>query len=211
MPRPVDPERHRARRLHIIDAGLTVVARHGYAGATTAAICREAGIGSGTFFHYFPTKESLVVAILGEGATETQEFFDAQKGRTDPAAVVLDWVRRSLEDLADPRAPGFIGAVSGLVGSEAIAAALAEEDRIVRAGLTHWLDAAQRAGIVRTDVTPDRLARWVMLMVDGFAGQVGAQTGFDAAAEQPLLFETVGSVLTGPAGPGHLPRPDRRA
>src|SRR5690625_7667153 len=94
MPRPVDPERHRARRLHITDAGLTVVARHGYAGATTAAICREAGIGSGTFFHYFPTKESLVVAILAEGTAETQEFFDAQEGRTDSAAVVRSEERR---------------------------------------------------------------------------------------------------------------------
>ncbi|AWH93381.1 TetR/AcrR family transcriptional regulator [Dietzia lutea] len=200
MPRPVDPEHHRARRLHIIDAGLTILARHGYAGATTAAICREASIGSGTFFHYFPTKDSLVVAIIEEGAGETQEFFDAQDGRSDASEVVFDWVRRSLADLADPRAAGFIGAVSGLVGRDDIAAALAEEDRIVRAGLTRWLAAAQHTGSVRTDVSAARLARWVMLMVDGFAGQVGAPTGFDAAAEQPLLFEAVGSLLAGPGG-----------
>lgn len=215
MPRPVDPERHRARRLHIIDAGLTVISRHGYAGATTAAICREAGIGSGTFFHYFPTKDSLVVAILEEGAGETREFFDAQHGRSDASGVVFDWVHRSLADLGDPRAAGFIAAVSGLVGRDDIAAALAEEDRIVRVGLTHWLAAAQHADTVRNDVSADRLARWVMLMVDGFAGQVGASTGFDAAAEQPLLFEAVGSLLAGPGGhsvgtrrpPGRSSRP----
>ena len=65
MARTVDPERHLARRLVIIDAALTCFAATGYAGTSTAAICREAGIGSGTFFHYFPTKQSLLLAILG--------------------------------------------------------------------------------------------------------------------------------------------------
>ena len=48
MARTVDPERHEARRLVIIDAALTVFAERGYDGATTAEICRRAGIGSGT-------------------------------------------------------------------------------------------------------------------------------------------------------------------
>src|SRR5690625_1722177 len=72
--RTIDPERHRARRLHIIDAALTVFAERGYTGATTAAICREAGIGSGTFFHYFETKKSVLLAILELGIEETQQL-----------------------------------------------------------------------------------------------------------------------------------------
>ena len=71
MARTVDPERHLARRLVIIDAALTCFAASGYAGTSTAAICREAGIGSGTFFHYFPTKQSLLLAILALGTEET--------------------------------------------------------------------------------------------------------------------------------------------
>ena len=114
MPRPVDPKRHRARRLQIIDAGLTVFARQGYAGATTSAICKEAGIGSGTFFHYFQTKNSLVLAILEEGAAETREFFAAREGRDDAVVVLVDdvlysgrTVRAALDaisDLGRPRA-----------------------------------------------------------------------------------------------------------
>src|SRR5690625_1894526 len=124
MARPIDPQRHRARRLQIIDAGLTVLARAGYAGATPAAICREAGIGSGTFFHYFPTKDSLILAILDEGSAETREFFAAQEGRTDAVQVLLDWVHHALEDLQDPRATGFIGVASGLAMREDVATAL---------------------------------------------------------------------------------------
>ena len=198
MPRPVDPQRHRARRLHIIDAGLTVFARHGSAGSTTAAICHEAGIGSGTFFHYFKTKEALVLAILNEGAAETTEFFGAQENRTDPVEVVLDWVRHALADLHDPRATGFISVVSGLTAQESVSTLLADQDRLTLTGLTHWLDVGKESGLVRTDLTAERLARWVMLIVDGFAGQVGATTSFDPAVEQPLLLETINTLLNGP-------------
>ena len=38
MPRPIDPEKHRARRLVIIDAALTCFARSGYDGAKVADI-----------------------------------------------------------------------------------------------------------------------------------------------------------------------------
>ena len=45
MARTVDPAKHEARRLQIIDAALTWFATDGYERATTAAICRTAGIG----------------------------------------------------------------------------------------------------------------------------------------------------------------------
>lgn len=198
MPRPIDPQRHRARRLQIIDAGLTVFARRGYAGATTAAICREAGIGSGTFFHYFPTKLSLVLAILDEGVTESREFFAAHEEHSEPVRVVFDWVRHELRDLSDPRASGFIAVVSGLVAHEEISAALAAQDEINRAGLVACVESAQESGQIRGDVTAGRLAEWVMVVVDGFAGRVGSAGAFDVETEQPLLFETISTLLTGP-------------
>lgn len=64
VPRTVDPARHAARRLGIIDAALTRFAADGYEATTTASICAEAGIGSGTFFHYFPTKADVLLGIL---------------------------------------------------------------------------------------------------------------------------------------------------
>lgn len=195
MARPIDPQRHRARRLQIIDAGLTVFARCGYVGATTADICREARIGSGTFFHYFPTKDSLILAILQEGSTETREFFAAQAGRTDPVQVLLDWVHHTLQDLRDPRATGFIAVVSGLSMREEIATALRAEEETIRAGLVHWLHRAQETDQVRHDLPAERLAGWIMLLVDGFSGRVGASGEFDVPTEEPLLLEVITSLL----------------
>lgn len=197
MPRPVDPALRRARRLQIIDAGLTAFAEHGYAGATTARICRIAGIGSGTFFHHFPTKDSLLVAILELGTQETRDFFAARDPGATPRQVLHEYVRHAVADVADPRAAGFITVVGGLVSRPEIATALQADEDTARAALRDVVAAAQQQGKVRTDLTADRLADWIMLLIDGFTSRV-AGGGFDADAEAPLLAEQVGLLLDGP-------------
>ena len=160
MARTVDPEKHEARRLVIIDAGLTCFGELGYDGATTAKICRQAGIGSGTFFHYFPTKAALLLAILEYGTQETRDWFAAQVGRADAAQVVRDWVRHLADDVTDPRLPGFVRAVGAVMTESDVAAALAADDDAQRAGLRLWVRRAQKAGEIRTDLTapgPDQL------------------------------------------------------
>ncbi|QUH03542.1 TetR/AcrR family transcriptional regulator [Saccharopolyspora erythraea] len=197
MPRPVDPERHRARRLQIIDAGLTAFSRHGYAGATTAVICRTAGVGSGTLFHYFPTKDSLLVAILELGTTETREFFAAQEGRDDSREVLLDYVRHAVADLRDERAAGFIAAVGGVVSNELVATALRADEEAIREGLTTWTERAQSGGQIRTDLSARQVADWIALLLDGFADRITAQGEFDADRETPLLLELTELLLDG--------------
>ncbi|MBP2367856.1 TetR/AcrR family transcriptional regulator [Pseudonocardia parietis] len=197
MPRPVDPALRRARRLQLIDAGLTAFARHG-AGATTAQICRIAGIGSGTFFHHFPTKDALLVAILELGTEETREFFASRDPDATPRQVLLEYVRHAVADLADPRAAGFITVVGTFGARPEIAAALQAEEDTTRTALRELAAAAQRGGRARAGIQADRLAVWIMLLIDGFASRV-AGGGFDADAETPLLVEQVGSLLDGPA------------
>src|SRR5699024_8088536 len=153
---------------------------------------------SGTFFHYFPTKLSLVLAILDEGATESREFFAAHEEHSVPVRVVFDWVRHELRDLSDPRASGFIAVVSGLVAHEEISAALAAQDAINSAGLVACVLTAQESGQNRGGVTEGGRGEGVMVVVDGFAGGVGSAGAFDVETEQPLLFETSSTLLTGP-------------
>lgn len=197
MPRPIDPALRRARRLQIIDAGLTAFAEHGYAGATTAEICRIAGIGSGTFFHHFPTKNSLLVAILELGVEETVAFFTARDPQRPPRQVLSDYVEHAVGDLTDPRAAGFITVVGGLTAHPEIAAALQADEDTTRSRLRDVVAAAQQQGQVRDDLSPDRLAVWIMLLVDGFASRV-TTGGFDIETEAPLLQEQVGALLDGP-------------
>jgi AcrR family transcriptional regulator len=193
--RTVDPERHAARRLHIVDAALTAFARLGYDGATTAAICRQAGIGSGTFFHYFPTKAAVLLAILELGTQETREWFAAQAGREDAGEVVLDWVRHTADQAADPRMPGFVRAVGAVLSDPEVAAALAADEQAQRSGLRLWLRRARVAGEVRTDLSAATLASWVMLLLDGFLGRLANEDAFSARTQRATLVDTVERLL----------------
>jgi AcrR family transcriptional regulator len=195
VPRPVDPQRYHARRLVIIDAGLTAFAEHGYAAATTAVICRAAGIGSGTFFHYFPTKDALLVAILEHGTTETREFFEQSADAPDPRRVIFGYVEHAVSGLRDPRAAGFISVVGGLTHRPEIARALRADDEAARAGLRSNVRAAQRDQRVRVDMDAERLAEWILLLLDGFAGRVAASDDFVAERETRTLNEQVASLL----------------
>ncbi|WP_402372790.1 TetR/AcrR family transcriptional regulator [Isoptericola rhizosphaerae] len=197
MARPVDPERRAARRLQIVDAGLTVFAERGYDGATTARICRRAGIGSGTFFHYFATKADLLLAILELGTAETRERAAGLEGRTDPLGVLLELVASTADDAADARIPGFVRAVTGVMHVPRIAEALAADDAAQREVLLVWVERGQARGEVRTDLTAARLVSWLVLLTGGFLERVAVDEAFTAEGERELLVATVRSFLRG--------------
>ncbi|MGI8644914.1 MAG: TetR/AcrR family transcriptional regulator [Nocardioides sp.] len=199
MARTVDPERHAARRLHIIDAALTCFAADGYDGSTTAAICRTAGIGSGTFFHYFPTKAAVLLAILELGTDETRDWFAGQTGRTDAREVLLDWVRHSAGELADPRVAGFVRVVGAVMSEPDVSAALEADERAQHQELLPWVRKARADRHVRADLSADDLTRWIVLVIDGFVGRITSSPAFDAEAQRATLLDTVERLLA-PAG-----------
>ena len=53
-----------ARREQILKTALGLFAAQGFDATSTRAIAKEAGIAEGLIFHYFPTKASLLTAIL---------------------------------------------------------------------------------------------------------------------------------------------------
>lgn len=53
-----------ATREHILGAATRLLAAHGYAALRVAAVAKEAGVSLGGQLHHFPSKDSLVVAVL---------------------------------------------------------------------------------------------------------------------------------------------------
>jgi AcrR family transcriptional regulator len=165
--RTVDPHRYAARRRRIMDAGFTRFAAVGFDRATTSSVCREAGIGSGTFFHYFPTKLSLLLAILESGTSETEEWFAAQTGRPDALAVIEAYAAFVAEQLTEPRLGGFVRATGSVMSDPEVAVALAADARVVEAGLLTWVVRGQADGQIRTDLRPERVCGWIVVLLDG--------------------------------------------
>lgn len=62
-------------RQRILEAGLALFSKKGYLGAATKEIAAEAGVAEVTLFRHFPSKESLLEAVVG-----TYSFLPTLKG-----------------------------------------------------------------------------------------------------------------------------------
>jgi AcrR family transcriptional regulator len=84
----VTAEAKTVTRQRIIDVATSLFARDGWQDATTRAIALEAGIATGTLFNYFPTKEGIAAALIGEALDQAGEAFRA--GRRDEDSLEAD-------------------------------------------------------------------------------------------------------------------------
>lgn len=69
------PNRRGARsREAVLDAAERLMAEHGYVAATVAALVDEAGVPASSIYHYFGSKEGVLLAVMERGA---ERFFEA--------------------------------------------------------------------------------------------------------------------------------------
>ncbi len=74
--RPRDPHLEARRRAQILDVAARIFAAHGFANTTVQTIANHIGVGNGTIYRYFPTKEQLFLAAIERGLEELSARMD---------------------------------------------------------------------------------------------------------------------------------------
>ncbi len=67
----------------ILAAALQLFVAFGFHGTPTSKIAVQAGVSNGTLFHYYKTKEDLVVALYNDIKADLGAYMAAQMGRQD--------------------------------------------------------------------------------------------------------------------------------
>ncbi|MCO6010655.1 TetR/AcrR family transcriptional regulator [Actinoallomurus purpureus] len=162
-----DALRNRAR---VLEAAEAVFAEQGTT-ASTEQVARRAGVGVGTVFRHFPTKEVLLEAVfvaqLGRLATEADALMSAE----DPGAAFFAFFARVVDHAATKNAFAAALAEAGVD----VRATTAETGQELRRALGSLLDRAQEAGAVRRDIG---LPEILTLLVG--ASQAAEHVGGDA-------------------------------
>jgi AcrR family transcriptional regulator len=98
-------------RRAILRAALDLFERKGFYKTTTRSICQKAGIGEGTLFNYFRTKEDLALCFFDEELAGLTEWFRREKRLQDARLPekLFAIIHRHLERIAPYEE--FIGAV----------------------------------------------------------------------------------------------------
>lgn len=84
--------------MQILDAAITALTEHGYAGATTLRIQQLAGVSRGRLLHHFPSRDALLVAAVQHLARERMDSAIAEREWPDTtveridAAVEMMWL-----------------------------------------------------------------------------------------------------------------------
>ncbi|GII84486.1 TetR family transcriptional regulator [Sphaerisporangium siamense] len=142
-PLRADARRNRARVLRAADA---VFAAKG-AGASTEEVAREAGVGIGTVFRHFPTKEALLTAVLVDRLRRLADEAEAQADAEDPGGAFFRFFARVVDQ---GRTKNTFTDLLRQAGVDVRAETAAYGAR-VSAAVAGLLVRAQRAGAVRED------------------------------------------------------------
>ena len=169
-PLRADAQRNRAR---ILEAAETVFAAEGIE-VPVDLIAEKAGVGVGTLYRHFPTKEKLCEAVLLDRLSALT--VDAQAWRTlttrrpPSSASSSTWWRR-----ARPSATSLVAVMGAGVEFEASAASVKDG---LREAIGVLLRRAQAVVAVRPDVTPDAVVALV-----GATCQASAHAGVTPACD----------------------------
>lgn len=183
MPR-VSQEHRDARRQQILDAARTCFIRNGFHATSMQDVFKEAGLSAGAVYRYFAGKNEIIGAIaeakIGELITGTLD--DLVAGELPPLDEAMGAV---LESIREANERDGIAKLVSQIWSEAIRSPeiMAVMRRNVDAALSRMVSVAelyQKEGVLAADVPPEKIARALAALVQGFMMQLTLLDDVDA-------------------------------
>lgn len=98
MARKVDEQTTRKRRQDILEAALHCFGKKGFHKTTMQDICKTVGLSPGTVYHYFRSKDDIILLFAEQALQETKEFIadlEHARGLEETLTVIVDSI---LED-----------------------------------------------------------------------------------------------------------------
>lgn len=147
-------QRYEARAERILDAASTLILRYGFPKTTIDDIAREAGVGKGTLYQHWKTREALFSALmLREKIAMAEEI--RQHLSVDPAGATLRGLLKysALALLHRPLLKALLLRDPTIFGKIVEREQSSEASAEVLAGFTTYLQALREQGLVRTDLS----------------------------------------------------------
>ncbi len=197
MPQPTTPP-ETSKREAIIEAALELFSEHTFEGARVPLIAERAGVGAGTIYRYFDSKEALVNAVYRHWKRELVTTLLAEVDDTTPPRALVTAFWRAMWRFATehPRAFSFLE-------THHHASYLDDESRAVGASvgaaIGQHIVRAQRQGALR-DIEPGML---MALVFGAFTGIVKASGDAGLPQDPALIDSTAAAAWAMVARPEH--------
>jgi AcrR family transcriptional regulator len=166
----------RRNRELLLDAAVRAFANDG-ADVTLDAIAKSAGVGIGTLYRHFPTRDALVEAAYRQELAHLCEAVPGLLRSLPPDEATRTWMDRFIDYMTTKRY--MAGALQAVIASGGDPYAQSR-GRLI-AAITALLDAGVNAGTLRSDVEPNDV--------------LVALSGVSLAAGEPAQRQQAGRLL----------------
>jgi AcrR family transcriptional regulator len=147
----VDAVRNRER---VLEAAKTVFSAGGPE-ASLEAVARTAGVGIGTLYRHFPTREALFEAVYRREVQHLADLADRLKEEEEPVEALRHWMRSNVRFVATKKGMSAALALAAYKNSDLFSHSF---DRLTQA-VGGLLDCAIATGEIRNDISPEDLLR----------------------------------------------------
>jgi AcrR family transcriptional regulator len=123
--------------------------------ASLEAVAKRAGVGIGTLYRHFPTREALFEAVYRREVQQLGDLAEQLKSEASPVDALRRWLRSNVE---------FVATKKGMTAALALAVHGSSElyaytfDRLTKA-VGALVDRAVAAGEIRADISPEDVLR----------------------------------------------------
>lgn len=124
--------------------------------ASLEAVARRAGVGIGTLYRHFPTREALFEAVYRREVEQLGELAEQLKREPQPVEALRRWLRSNVEFVATKK--GMSAALALAAHGKSSELVAFSFERLTKA-VGALLDRAVAAGEIRADVSAEDLLR----------------------------------------------------
>ena len=185
------------KRLRLVTAATAVFAEKGYASTRVADIAERAGVGKGTVYEYFSSKEELLFAVFESiNADISSRMNDALTAGGSSEEQLHNLLRLGAEVISEqvdlqPVILDFWAASRGKDFEETYRRAVVASYSLFRNLVSDFIREEQNRGGFKTSVDAESLAAVVVATVDG----LGIQLFFDRSINPNRITEAFASLL----------------
>src|SRR5215468_3680092 len=123
--------------------------------ASLEAVARTAGVGIGTLYRHFPTREALFEAVYRREVQQLADLAERLKEETEPVEALRQWMRSNVRFVATKKGMSAALALAAYKPSDLFSYSF---DRLARS-VGGLLDRAIATGEIRDDISPEDLIR----------------------------------------------------
>ena len=155
-PRPMraDAQRNYAR---LLDAASAAFVAHGADDVSLEEIARLAGVGIGTLYRHFPTRQALLEAVYTDQVESLSARAEELRETESPGDALADWMRALVKFSSTKRS--MTSALLATLGTDS--ELLSSCAKQIKGAAEVLLARAQQAGVVRPDADATDLIRLV--------------------------------------------------